>query len=617
MKLYGSLTEVTSLVFREDTQAVTFRPNQSTTYTTSRDIQLPPGDAAHVLVSADSTQTLTNKTLGITNTVTLVDTLFTLQDDGDNTKQVQFQLSGITTGTTRTFTFPDLSGTLITTATAVDLTSVQTLQNKTLDNTNTVTLKDTLFTLQDDGDTSKQLRLQLSGLTTATTRTLTVPDADDTIAVLAAAQTLTNKTISGASNTLSSISDTSLNTISTAGKVSGTAITSGNISTSGSFTTTNSNGFKVDSTVDAQLITDSSDTFIDSSSTLKFRTNGLAGTLALTLDASQIATFSGAILTSSGSATAPAVAFSADADGTGTGMYRDSANVIGLAANGVANLLISNGGLHYMNTPAGNSTSPAITAQNDTNTGIYHDADIFGIAAAGNAGLEVRSAGVIFNTTGTAPAGAVDIYGNDTAPGSSTVFSVRASDGTLMFFNGNVNGITSDVTASTAVLKVNKDSVNGESIRASGTVVAPGGDYAEYMKKDVTTDTISKAEVCGVKSNGLLTKKWSEAITFIVKSTDPSFIGGDGWRSGILTPEENEAERVKWDRIAFSGQVPCLMTGVYSAGDWVVPQEGPGDSIVAVAVSDSSITFAQYKQAVGQIWKDLGDGRALVAVGVK
>lgn len=38
------------------------------------------------------------------------DATFTLQDDGDATKQARFQLSGITTGTTRTYTLPNVSG---------------------------------------------------------------------------------------------------------------------------------------------------------------------------------------------------------------------------------------------------------------------------------------------------------------------------------------------------------------------------------------------------------------------------------------------------------------------------------------------------------------------------
>ncbi len=50
----------------------------------------------------------------ITNasSITVKDNKFTLQDDGDITKQGQFQLSGITAGNTRTLTWPDAAGTI-------------------------------------------------------------------------------------------------------------------------------------------------------------------------------------------------------------------------------------------------------------------------------------------------------------------------------------------------------------------------------------------------------------------------------------------------------------------------------------------------------------------------
>jgi len=77
----------------------------------------------------------------------------------------------------------------------VDKDSTQTLSNKTVDNSNTITVKDTNFTLQDDGNTTRQAKFQLSSITAGQTRTYTLPDATGTIADTASAQTLSNKTL--------------------------------------------------------------------------------------------------------------------------------------------------------------------------------------------------------------------------------------------------------------------------------------------------------------------------------------------------------------------------------------------------------------------------------------
>ena len=63
---------------------------------------------------------------------------------------------------------------------------------------------------------------------------------------------------------------------------------------------------------------------------------------------------------------------------------------------------------------------------------------------------------------------------------------------------------------------------------ASGTINASGADYAEYMTKSGNF-TLAKGDVCGVNSEGKLTNVFADAISFVVKSTDPSYVGGDKW----------------------------------------------------------------------------------------
>lgn len=110
-----------------------------------------------------------------------------------------------------------------------DISSAQNITNKTLDVTNTVTLKDSLFTLQDDSDTSKQAKFQLSGITTATTRTYTLPNVSDTLVSLTATQTLTNKTLTSPAITGGTIDNTTITVDSIAGHTTSTIVTVANL----------------------------------------------------------------------------------------------------------------------------------------------------------------------------------------------------------------------------------------------------------------------------------------------------------------------------------------------------------------------------------------------------
>lgn len=122
----------------------------------------------------------------------------------------------------------------------VGISDSQTLTAKVLDNSNTITVKDTNLTIQDDGDATKQAKFQASGITTGTTRTYTLPDTSDTLTTNAATQTLTNKTLTSPVITGGSIDNTNItvdtisgHTTSNAGTIYGVAVSSGTISSTG------------------------------------------------------------------------------------------------------------------------------------------------------------------------------------------------------------------------------------------------------------------------------------------------------------------------------------------------------------------------------------------------
>lgn len=76
---------------------------------------------------------------------------------------------------------------------------------------------------------------------------------------------------------------------------------------------------------------------------------------------------------------------------------------------------------------------------------------------------------------------------------------------------------------------VGSNSTTTRSINASGTINASGADYAEYETKNATCGTVSKGQIIGFDSSGLITDKFSESISFGIKSTAPNLVGGDAW----------------------------------------------------------------------------------------
>ena len=91
------------------------------------------------------------------------------------------------------------------------------------------------------------------------------------------------------------------------------------------------------------------------------------------------------------------------------------------------------------------------------------------------------------------------------------------------------NGALLPVAAS--VMYLGKNSTTDSSIRALGTFNTPGNDYAEYIVKSAVCGTVAKGQLIGITEDNTITDKWGDAVMFAIKSTAPSYVGGDSWAS--------------------------------------------------------------------------------------
>jgi hypothetical protein len=286
---------------------------------------------------------------------------------------------------------------------------------------------------------------------------------------------------------------------------------------------------------------------------------------------------------------------------------------------------------------AGAVGTPAITTTGDTNTGIFFPAaDTIAFAEGGAEAMRINSAGHLLIAT-TTDNGFLSVNPNlGATEGTALAYFYGGGSGDLLFQSINSGG----GSATNAGIKMGKNGTTGRSINGSGTINASGTDYAEYMTK-CSNFTVAKGDVVGIDVNGKLTNVFANAISFVVKSTDPSYVGGDTWGSpealGLaeLRPlDQSASDEVKAqyaqdkavmdtaletarqlvDRIAFCGQVPVNVMGA-TAGQYIVPIESNG-GITGVAVNEADMTLAQYMKAVGKVIAIEENGRARIIVKV-
>jgi len=295
------------------------------------------------------------------------------------------------------------------------------------------------------------------------------------------------------------------------------------------------------------------------------------------------------------------------------------------AGTGYAAVFLANGGQFvWQRSSASGTVGNAVTAS-----------DVMTLDVSGNLLVGLTSGG---NST---------VKKSVTENAGEGVFTISSQTG----FNVIVLGTTgTGYSVANTTMFVKKDTGTNRSINAAGTINASGADYAEYMTK-AGNFTVAKGDVVGIDAQGKLTNVFADAVSFMVKSTDPSYVGGDSWGSeeaiGLSMPEkpsqrqateEVEAEtdeefavrqaqyedekttftaalevaRQRVDRIAFAGQVPVNVTGA-TAGQYIIPVNDNG-AIKGEAVSNP--TFEQYQTAVGKVIAIESDGRAKIIVKV-
>jgi hypothetical protein len=320
-----------------------------------------------------------------------------------------------------------------------------------------------------------------------------------------------------------------------------------------------------------------------------------AGTTAVTIDTSQNVTFSGNTTVSK----SQAIQYVTSTTGTNS-VYTHYTNTGGSAYVGLNN---STGG-------------------------------DFGNAAYGLQVFHIGAYPIVFSTNATERM-RIDSSGNLLVNATSAtchkIIKIR-SQGSEILTVQNGTAYTADFfevssegfNGAAAAIWVGKNSSTNRSINAGGTVNASGADYAEYMTK-ASDFTLAKGDVVGIDANGKLTNVFADAVSFCVKSTDPSYVGGDTWgnEEAIGKKPEDEDLLSEWetkletarqlvDRIAFAGQVPVNVLGA-TAGQYIIPVNDNG-SIKGQAISNP--TFEQYQIAVGKVIAIEADSRAKIIVKV-
>lgn len=357
-----------------------------------------------------------------------------------------------------------------------------------------------------------------------------------------------------------------------------------------------------------------------------------------------------------GTVTTPGLRFAAQQD---TGLYRDAAGTLSIATAGTRSVRASSLGLGFDN-------GRGIHWYHDGNEILMPDGVTGWVLQTGGA-FTIRSLEGVTRLS-------IQADGRLSAPNGHVMARPGTAENQLIAGFGfdlgagiqmrTANGPAGNQGA--CAMWINCNSQNSRSINAAGTVNANGADYAEYMVKAEGCGTIAAGDVCGVDRDGKLTRRWADAVSFVVKSTAPAYVGGDSWADHLpkrpadlpaepvapspptqtegVTGDEAEAQwaeamrayqaaqaayvaaRTEWlglrdrhasdlaawetlfeaERVKVDRIAFCGQVPVNMTGQVAVGDylvaAQAGDGITAIAVAEADISFPQYRRRLGKVW---------------
>lgn len=147
---------------------------------------------------------------------------------------------------------------------------------------------------------------------------------------------------------------------------------------------------------------------------------------------------------------------------------------------------------------------------------------------------------------------------------------------------------------------------NSNSISRNQGIIygSKGADYAEWLEKENPSEDFMVGEVVGVKG-GKISRNTQDADHILTISLAPIVLGN--------MPDENRKN--DFEKVGFMGQVPVLVQGEVSKGDYIVAS-GKNDGY-AIAIAPQDIKLNNLKWVIGKAWSaSEGNGKSLINVSV-